>query len=394
MTALASRPMWKLAAFSTFVVGSLASIFTINRRVRDREAALTDSSNVALRDALRRLAAGRDALAMTMGPDTRNERQLRHVNASIIGPIDVLVLGQSDADHMSQTSFADGVRFYNGFISNSYFTYQYEVFDDIVTASGAPRVVLLDLRSGYMLSDGDEPPFDAPANDPRWWAGAPYRLGLAALTPWYRDVDSLLSLQQTMLSIEALWAQHLARGAAPHAGEPDVDTGAPFLDVAAHAKSGVHRWLADGSRVYPGEVDGVLVPRGQGRVEEARGPRRVNTARLPILESMLRKLQSTGTEVVAYSPPLQPRVFEDPTQAPLVLGAESVLREASARAGVDYCGLGTEARRVGCDPQDFYDELHVSRHCDARVLHELATGCTPRVRKLLHGLLSQSTLAD
>ena len=380
------RQTRQLVFFWAIVLGALAVIFVVNRRVRDRGASLSEDGTELLRGALRRLAANPDTLSMTMGPGTQNERQLRHANASLVGRVDVLALGQSDADHMSQAFFGNGVRFYNGFISNSFFAYQYEVFEDVVEATGVPQLVLLDVSSGYMLQSGDEPAFDLPASDPLWWAGAPYRAGKAKNPAWYNDIDSLLSLQQTELTLRSLRPMLVAPANAAHSSEPDVDTGAPFLDVARTATSNVHRWLADGSRVYPGEVDGVLVPRGQPRVEVATGDRHFNAARLPVLEAMVSRLRNAGAEVVMYSPPLQPLVFADGTQTPLVLDAESDLRVVASRAGVDYCGLGMEAASVGCRPSDFYDELHISRQCDQMVIRKLASGCAAKSAALLRRL--------
>ncbi len=87
---------------------------------------------------------------------------------------------------------------------------------------------------------------------------------------------------------------------------PDPDTGAPFLAVDRSRPSSSNRWLADGSRVYPGEVNAVLVPRGQGRPEEATGARRVSDVRIQVLEAYVRRLMASGVTLILCAPPLRP----------------------------------------------------------------------------------------
>lgn len=381
----------KLVAFvATVLVGVVAAWFA-NRTVRDRESADSPVGFEQLFAALTRLNHDPAHLSMTMGPSTVDERRLRHANARIRGAVDVLVLGQSDADHMSQTFFRDDVRFYNGFISNSFFTYQCEVFDDLVAAHGVPRLVLYDVRSSFLLNTGAEPFNDTPPADTAWWAGPLFRTGKAPHGPIYADLDSLLSLQQSELTLK--WVGRQFETKHPPM-EIDVDTGAPYLTVDKNLASTGHRWLADGSRVYPREVNGVLVPRGQAHIEEATGDRKLNVARLKPLEASLRGLVDQGATVIVYSPPLQPRVFEDGTQAPLLREAGARLREITTRVGVDYCDLSMDAEATGCVAADHYDELHISRHCNKMVIRKLATGCAPRAEKVLRGVIAPSILTD
>jgi hypothetical protein len=394
----------KLLVFVALVVTAVLALWRVNRTVRDREAALSDGGNEQLRSGLERVARAPKKLALTMNPGTPGERQLRHVNAYIVGKVDVLALGQSDADHMSQTFFPENVHFYNAFLSNSYFAYQYEAFRDLVNAQGVPSLVLFDVRSGLILVAGVEPtwdPADAKTKENVWWAGPPFHYGKATAPPWYTEVDSLLSLQQTELTLQSLRAQ--VRPAAPGkdgakrvttSDGADVDTGAPFQVVAANAISSMHRWLFDGSRVYPGEHDGILVPRNQVRVEEASGDRHVNEERIARVDEYLRRMLESGTTIIMYSPPLQRRVFEDPKQAPSIRASGERLRAMAEKNGVDYCDLSLEADSVGCTASDFYDELHISRHCNQRIIKKLATDCAPRAGKKLRALLLPSILAD
>jgi hypothetical protein len=393
----------KLLVFVALVVTAVLALWRVNRTVRDREAALSDGGNDQLRSALERVARDPKKLALTMYPGTPGERQLRHVNAHIVGKVDVVVIGQSDADHMSQAFFPENVHFYNAFLSNSYLAYQYEAFRDLVDAQGVPSLVLVDVRSGLILLAGPEPTWDS--NENVWWAGPPFHRGKAAAPSWYTEVDSLLSLQQTELTLKSLRAQ-MRPGAAGKDGAgggaaggaagdgADVDTGAPFRVVAANATSSMHRWLFDGSRVYPGEHQGTLVPRNQVRVEEASGDRHVNEGRIAAVDEYLRRMLESGTTIIMYSPPLQPRVFNDPRQAPSIRASGERLRAMAEKNGVDYCDLSFEADAVGCTVTDFYDELHISRHCNQRIIKKLATDCAPRAGKKLRALVLPSILAD
>ncbi len=398
MADLSTAQRKKLTVFVAIVVMAVATLWRVNRRFSEREAALSEGGTSVLRSGLERVAQAPSKLALTMRPGTPQERQLRHINAHLVGQVDVLVIGQSDADHMSQTFFRNDVHFYNAFISNSYLGYQYEAFRDVVDAQSVPQLVLFDVRSGLILVAGAEPRWEAVGDV--WWAGAPYHQAHGPAPRWYKDIDSHLSLQQTEASFEALraqtrWAEQTRKNNMTLApGDADPDTGGPFEVVLAHAVSSSHRWLFDGSRVYPNEHDAILVPRGQDHVEEASGEREVNESRIAALDDYLARIVATGTTVIMYSPPLQPRVFEDARQTPFVRASSARVRHVAEMRDVDYCDLSLDANAVGCVPGDFYDELHISRHCNERVVRKLATGCAPRAGEKLRKLLSSRTLAN
>ena len=128
-----------------------------------------------LATSLAEVARSSDRLALRFTPGPQSERMLKHLQVPVRGPVDVLVLGQSDADHVSERFFRGGVRFYNGFLSSACFAYQWEVFDQIVASGTAPAIVLWDVTSEYMLKPGVDPPLDAPPTDPVWFAGPPLR---------------------------------------------------------------------------------------------------------------------------------------------------------------------------------------------------------------------------
>lgn len=383
----------QLAAFVLLVTGCLGVIHRENKRIRDRELTLSaEGGDERVRRALEKLASDSTRrLGMTIGSGPVTERPVRHLYAQLIAAPEVMALGQSDADHMSATFFRDGARFYNGFVSNSFFAYQYEVFEEIAAAHGVPKLVLFDVSSGYLLQEGPEPAYDTKKDDPVWWAGPPYALGAPAPQPWYREVDSLLSLDQTELTVRWHVGRWRARDAAVQA---DVDTGEPYKLIPVTIASGVHRWLADGSRCYANERDGVLVPRGQPRVEIARGDRRLNEVRLAALAGYLDRLKRSGTTVIVYAPPLQPRVFEDAAQAPIVATYDQRMRALTTQKGLDFCNFTTQAAAIGCVAGDFYDELHISRHCDARVVRAIvSSGCAPLAGKSLEEKLAPAVLA-
>jgi hypothetical protein len=379
----------KLMVFLAAILIALVAIGLQNRTIRDEESALTAGGSAAMRDALLRLHSS-PRLSMTMNPSTPGERRLRNLDVHLIPKVEVLVMGQSDADHISATFFRSGVGFYNGFISNSYFVYQHEVFEELVAAQGAPGLVLLDLRSGYLLTVGLEIAYDTPTDSPTWWAGAPFARGARSL-PWYRDLDSLLSLQQTEASLR--WLMVRRQAAAGGRRPADLDDGNAWRLLPRSAPSHMYRWLADGSRVYPGEIEGALAPRVQPRVGEATGNRRVNLERIAGLGEYLARIQKAGSTIIAYSPPLNPRVWrEHPEQLAMVRAIDAPLRALLAGRGIDFCDLATEAAALGCAPGDYYDELHLSRGCDRQIVRRLAGGCAPRAGAALRAKLAPEML--
>jgi len=366
----------KLVVFVTIVVAALAIILSANIAIRSRTSAFAEGAGTPRRAGLERLWANPTKCAMTMEPSPDNERPMRHVNAGIIGKVDVLELGQSDADHMS----------------NSYFVYHYEVFEDVVAAHGAPALVLYDVGSGYILRDAMEPAWDTPGQSALWWGFPPFHTGKPDPLPWYRDLPSLLSLAQTQLTLT--WVEHQLphRTLAPVAGDTEDDNGQQFRCVDVRNKSGMYRWLADGSRVYAGELDGVLAKPGAVHVTGAVGDRHINESRLVQLDWVLGKIVAAGTKVIVYTPPVHPAVFADKKQAPLIEGAEAAIRAVVERHGLDYCGLALDADSLGCGNGDFSDELHISRKCNQRIVKRLATGCAPHAGAMLKDMLTPATL--
>lgn len=375
MANLSSAHARRLVLFIALVVGLLAIVYRINARIRDKESALA-GGNARLRAALERLQRDPANLSMTMGPGLPDERQLRHVNAYLVPHADVVVLGQSDCDHVSASFFRPGVRFYNGFVSSSYLAYQYEVLEELADASGMPDLVLLDARSGYFLSEGPEPSWEQPADDPLWaWAGPPRSRGIVD-PPLFHDVDSLLSLQQTELSARWLVARYAPRKASTRP-TADEDSGAPYLTVSAAKASSAHRWLADGSRVYPGEVNGVLVPLYKPSLTDELGDRKVNRRRVDVLGEFLDKLRARNVDVIVYVPPILPRVFaQEPKQVDNVHALAAALRAVVEARGYDFCDVAADAEAIGCTVAEFYDEHHIGRGCSRKVMRHLAaSGC-------------------
>jgi hypothetical protein len=391
----------KLLVFVGVVLGLLGLILFANVTVHDRSALLSgkgdgdrsQGAGAPLRLGLERLARNPTKCAMTMDASPDNERPMRHVNAGLIGKPDVLVLGQSDADHMSKTFFKDSVGFYNGFLSNSYFVYHYEAFEDVVAAHGVPKLVLYDVRSGYLLRGGLEPGWDSPPpGDPVWWGFPPFHLGKAKPVPWYRDLPSLLSLAQTEQTLTWLRHQLPERAVQAETSDMDTDTGAQFRCVPVTQKSKMYRWLGDGSRIYAGELDAVLEPHGAIHLDEAVGDRHLNETRFAGLEFVLGRIKAEGSTIIVYSPPTNPVVFDDPRQIAAVRGAGARVKAITDSLGIDYCDLTLEAASLGCAAGDFADEHHISRHCDARIVRRLATGCAPRAGAMLKEMLNAETL--
>jgi hypothetical protein len=383
MANLPSADRKKLAAFVAFVLLGVALVWRSNRWVRDREVTLTKDAGADVLHALQSLQADPTHRSMTMGHGFFAERQTRHVYARLLGPVDVLVLGHSDADHVSQTSFRPGVRFYNGFLSNSHMVYQNEVFDELVAhTQHVPKLVLVDVRATFFLREGDEPGEEIPDRDPRFtnqWGGR-WETSTTKTPAWYADFDSMLSLQQTEATLQ--WIGLHVPGLS---GATTGDTTEPFRILPRGAKSDAYRMLADGSRVYPGEVEGVLIPRGiQG--EDPKEEVRANEVRLRRLGVFLRKLAKVTT-VIVYTPPMKPSVYADARVAKL---RDSVLGRIGALAGpigVDYYDMSRRADELGCGEHDFYDELHIARHCDDSLLRALAQRA-PRAGAQLGALLT------
>jgi hypothetical protein len=382
----------KLLWFTGVVTGSLAIILAANVAVRSRTSSFSEGAGTPRRAGLERLWANPTKCAMTMFPSPDNERPMRHVNAGIIGPVDLLVLGQSDADHMSHTFFKDSVRFYNGFISNSYFVLEYEAFLDIVNAHGAPKLVLFDARSGFILHDSPEPAWDTPPESPLWWGFPPFHSGKAAPLPWYRDIPSLLSLAQTDLTLTWLAHQLPLAPKAPDTGATEEDNGQQFRCVDVTRKSPMYRWLADGSRVYANEVLGVLAPPDAIHVSEAVGDRHVTESRYPQLDWVFQKILAAGSKIIVYSPPIHPASYADGRQRAAITLADAGIRKIAEKNGLDYCDLVFEAESLGCGKEDFADELHHSRACDRRVVKRLVNGCAPRLGGMLREMVAPATL--
>jgi len=382
----------KALAFVGVVLASLAAILAANVAIHDRTTTFSEGVGTPLRDGLERLIANPTKCAMTLEPGPDNERPMRRVYAGLIPRPDVLVLGQSDADHMTQSLFKDDVRFYNGFVSTSYFVLQYEVFDELMRAHGAPPFVLLDVRSGFVLREGDEAAWDSPANSAIWWGFPAFHLGRAKPPPWYRDIPSLLSLAQTQLTLGWLSHQLPTKPPAIDFGDTEVDNGSQFRCIDLNKKSGMYRWLVDGSRVYGDEVGGVLPPPGQVHINEALGERHVNPNRLVGLEWVLRRLHDAGATVIVYSPPVNPRSYQDVKQVKPFQEFGAAIRAVTDRNGLDFCDFTLKADAIGCGAGDFSDEVHISRHCDQRILREMTLGCAPKTGAKLASKLAAATL--
>ena len=156
-----------------------------------------------------------------------------------------------------------------------------------------------------------------------------------------------------------------------------------------------YRWLADGGRLYPGEdASGKLAAHGRPVIREATGRRTVEMEKAESFGRYLDRVIAAGTRVIAYAPPLHPAVFEDPSQATPVAELAAAMRSVTAARKVDFCDLTTRAEEIGCTAEDFEDELHTSRHCDERILWELANRCAPLAESVLHPLVAREILAQ
>jgi hypothetical protein len=70
------------------------------------------------------------------------------------------------------------------------------------------------------------------------------------------------------------------------------------------------------------------------------------------------------------------------------------MRALTTQKGLDFCNFTTQAAAIGCVAGDFYDELHISRHCDARVVRAIvSSGCAPLAGKSLEEKLAPAVLA-
>jgi hypothetical protein len=289
---------------------------------------------------------------------------------------------------MSGAFVRDDVSFYNSFISNSFYAYHYEAFEEILERR-APKLVLYDVRSGYLLKAGPEPAYDLPAKDPTWWFGAPRTSDPPQLT--LADIDSMLSVSQTQRTIDTL----LRRSRQTHSKvTEDTDDGEQYRVILASATSNMNRWLSDGSRVYSKEHDAIIVPRGQARVEEEVGERHVNEPRLQMLEVYVKRMLTHAPQIILYTPPVSPTVLEDPKQAGYLAEAGREVRAMAGRLRVDYCDLSRAWAEIGCTRDDFYDELHFSRHCNGRILRQLALGCAPLAGGALAKMLKPELIVD
>jgi hypothetical protein len=144
--------------------------------------------------------------------------------------------------------------------------------------------------------------------------------------------------------------------------------------------------------VYEDEIGGVLTPRGPVHIDDSVGERKVNDSRLVGLEFVLDRMQKEGSTIIVYAPPINPVAFDDPRNAPALRAAAARVKAVTDRLGIDYCDLTADAAALGCQAGDFADELHHSRHCDARVVRRLALGCAPRAGAMLKALLNPETL--
>jgi hypothetical protein len=379
----------KLVVFLGVVLGSLTLIALVNRTVNDQASALSAEGNAKLLEALERLHGDPDRLSMAMIANCGQERSLRRVNSHIIDPPDVVVLGQSDADHMSGEFFRDDVRFYNSFISNSYFAYHYEALEELLER-GTPKLVLYDVRSGYLLKEGDEPDYAVPADDPVWWCGAPKTTKLPSFS--IAELESLLSVAQTQLTVETFWRGTRWGNVHTRAGELEEETYEQYRVALAARPWWMDRWLADGSRVYLLEHDAIIVPRGQQSPEEQQGERRLNEPRLKMLETYVRKMSSRVPALILYSPPVGPAVLEDGSQQVYIREFDERVKQMATRLHLDYCDLSLQGSAIDCKPEDFFDEIHFSRRCNGKVLQRLATGCAPIAGDVLAKLLKPSAL--
>jgi hypothetical protein len=86
-------------------------------------------------------------------------------------------------------------------------------------------------------------------------------------------------------------------------------------------------------------------------------------------------------------------VLEDPKQRGYMAVLSAKLHAMATRQGVDYCDLATQWSAIGCTKEDFYDEIHISRHCNEMVVRRLATGCAPKAGPKLAKMLRPEVLA-
>jgi hypothetical protein len=171
-----------------------------------------------------------------------------------------------------------------------------------------------------------------------------------------------------------------------------VDTGEPFRCVATSVPAGITRWLADGSRVYEGEVLGVVPPPAPLRINNAVGDRHPNLERLLALDFIVRKMEEAGTKVLLYSSPVHPRSYDDPKQARALQAFDAAVGEVAKRRGVDFCDFAAKANELGCTAADFRDELHVARPCNRRIVRDMTRGCAPRAGPVLKAMLDPEVL--
>ena len=383
-TRLDAPGLHRAVAFVAIVCAATGGLLALNQRVKVRTTGSDTSSDLFA--PLSALAREPLRYGLTMVPDARAERRLRWTWAPILpAGLDVVVLGQSDADHMSATFFRKPERFYNGFVSSAHFAYQWEVLDALLRRANVPKMILWDVRSGEMLEPHIDPPYDGPADAPGFFAGPLFVRGAPSVPRWYDDLPSLLSLAQTKFTLTALWNESGFRRRSVQIG---ADDGKPFVLLPAGVASTSHRWLSDGSRVYPAEVNGKLVPRRQPGLEEARGERVVNEASIERFDDMLGKAEKAGIPVIVYAPPLRPLAADSPSQQGAYAAFEAQTRAVTEKHGVDFCNLTKRANDIGCADEGFYDELHVGRPCDARVLHELVSGCAPRLGEVLRAYVT------
>ena len=365
----------RMFAFVALVCACTVGIGYENYRIKLREQ--DSESGKAIRDELEKLVREPFKWSFTAVPGPHIERVMRAEWAHVLpARVDVMVVGMSDADHMSGTSFKEPSHFYNGFVSNSLYAYQWEVLDYVMKYANAPKLVLFDVRAGRVLAQHPEPAYEDPPGDSGWWAGPPLFHGSVARPAWYKDIPSLLSLAQTEFTFRTLVSDFKARRQSVTVGTDDEES---YVLLPANKPSVSHRWLSDGTRVYPGEVDGQVVPRGQGAPEEARGVRTVNDPSVVMLDVYLAKLAAAGIKVIVYATPISAAALEDTTQLPTYAEFDRRIREVTERRGVDFCDLTTRGPQIGCTVEDYYDEVHMGRHCNERILHELITGCAPRV---------------
>ena len=390
MTVQAPQKTRKLAFLVGAVILSCVAIATANHGVSQQESASDPDAMKNLDHALAAMTKEPAKWSVTFNPGPAGERTLRRLHVPRVLAADVLVLGQSDADHMSGTFFREEVKFYNGFISNSYFEYQWEVFDQFVQLGTTPRIVLWDVRSGYILQRGTEPTEDAKPTDAVWFAGPPFQRGQQGTSSaWWTQIDSLLSLRQTEHTFDVLVGK---RGAGTGRWAASLSA---FELVAKDNVSASYRWIADGSRVYPNEDRAGIKPRHPKlRLEEPVGRRKVQDQKAQMLAVYLDRILASGARLIVYAPPIHPASYDDPAQLPPLGEYAAKIRAITEPRKIDFCDLTTKAKDIGCTVADFYDELHLSRNCNERVVRELVSGCAPLAGGVLRATVSRQVLAN